>query len=312
MTVLPAAAELRRRKTLFVDLQQTSALQQIILDRTSDIIMRIELDGTVAYVSPSIERAGGYTPERLIGRTSHELVFADDRPAVFDAHQRAIASPSETFIVEFRARREDGDLGWFESHIRATVDEAGRASGTVAVIREVTARKEASVELERRASTDPLTGLPNRQSLHARLQRELDRSGERALGCVAMFDLDRFKAVNDAHGHLVGDTVLTAFADVLRETIRGGDLAARFGGEEFVLVLGDASREEASTVVERIRRHFAALDIRDDRGRPVRTTVSAGLACLLPGSTAEDVLKAADDALYRSKATGRNRLTIAA
>jgi diguanylate cyclase (GGDEF)-like protein len=99
---------------------------------------------------------------------------------------------------------------------------------------------------------------------------------------------------------------------VLRSTSRGGDQAARFGGEEFVLVLGGASRDEASAVVERIRRRFAALDVRDDQGRPVRTTVSAGLACLLPGSSAEDALKAADDALYRSKAAGRNRLTIAA
>jgi diguanylate cyclase (GGDEF)-like protein len=127
-----------------------------------------------------------------------------------------------------------------------------------------------------------------------------------------MFDLDCFKAVNDEHGHLVGDTVLKAFAQVLRSTSRGGDQAARFGGEEFVLVLGGASRDEASAVVERIRRRFAALDVRDDQGRPVRTTVSAGLACLLPGSSAEDALKAADDALYRSKAAGRNRLTIAA
>jgi diguanylate cyclase (GGDEF)-like protein/PAS domain S-box-containing protein len=310
MTVLPAAAELRRRKTLFADLQQTSALQQIILDRTSDIIMRLGADGTVAYVSASIERVGGYTPERLIGRTSHDLVFAADRPAVFEAHQRALASPSETCIVEFRARRDDGDLGWFESHIRATVDEDGQATGTVAVIRETTARREAEAELERRASTDPLTGLANRQSLHARLQRELARGA--GAGCLAMFDLDCFKAVNDEHGHLVGDTVLKAFAQVLRSTSRGGDQAARFGGEEFVLVLGGASRDEASAVVERIRRRFAALDVRDDQGRPVRTTVSAGLACLLPGSSAEDALKAADDALYRSKAAGRNRLTIAA
>ncbi len=313
LMVLPAAAELTRRKMLLTALQETSALQQLILDRTSDIIMRLEIDGTIAYVSPSIHRVGGYTTAQLIGRKPHDLIFADDVEAVVRSHRRALAAPSETFIVEYRAQREDGGLGWFETHTRATIDEAGRPTGAVSIIREITQRKEDVAELEHRASTDALTGLANRRSFDASLAAMLaaGRSGA-ALGCIALFDLDRFKWINDRHGHAMGDLVLKQFAAIVGSTVRSSDVVARFGGEEFVVLLGGASSDEARMVCERVRRRFEALGLRNDKGMTIDATVSAGLARIDAGETAEGILKAADDALYRSKAQGRNRLTLAA
>ena len=313
LMVLPAAAELKRRKTLFATLQETSTLQQLILDRTSDIIMRLELDGTVSYVSPSVHRVGGYTPEELIGRKPHDLIFADDMMAVIEAHQQALASPSETVIVEYRAQREDGGLGWFETHTRATVDEADRPTGAVSIIREVTQRKQFEAVLEERASTDPLTGLLNRRAFDAAVAHKLSDIQPRTdPGCVAVFDLDRFKSVNDRFGHATGDIVIQRFAEVLRATVRSNDVIARFGGEEFVAFLDGANPAQASIVCERVRTRFECLAIRDGEGRTVSATVSAGLASVRPGVSLAIALKAADDALYRSKAAGRNQLTLAA
>lgn len=314
LVVLPAAAELNRRKALFTALQDTSALQQLVLDRTSDIIMRLELDGTIAYVSPSIKRVGGYTPEQLIGRQPQTLIAGEDVEAVVRTHRQALASPSETFIVEYRARREDGGMGWFETHTRATVDEAGCPTGAVSIIHEITSRKQAVADLERQASTDALTGLANRRAFDARLALMLAAAADapEASGCMAIFDLDRFKTINDRHGHATGDMVLKQFAELLRTAVRGNDMVARFGGEEFIALLGGASSEEASAVCERVRRRFETLDIRDGQGAKINATVSAGLTRINARNTADDLLNAADAALYRSKMAGRNRLTLAA
>ncbi|WP_140872589.1 GGDEF domain-containing protein [Sphingomonas oligophenolica] len=312
LIVLPAAAELKRRRQMLVSLQATSALQQLILDRTSDIIMRLEVDGTIIYVSPSISRVGGYAPEQLVGRKPHDLVMADDVDAVVTAHRRALACPSETFIVQYRAMREGGELGWFETHTRATVDEEDRPTGVVSIIHEISERVAAQQELQQMATTDALTGLKNRRAFDLALGDVVEQVGanERP-GCVTIFDLDHFKTVNDRFGHAIGDLVITEFADVLRSTVRGNDIVARFGGEEFVVLL-DATLDQATVVCERVRARFEQRMIQDVTGQRVFATVSAGLAPIVAGHSAAAVLKAADEALYRSKHGGRNRLTLAA
>ena len=155
------------------------------------------------------------------------------------------------------------------------------------------------------AETDVLTGLLNRRALFDRLSRENFGPGH----AVIAFDLDRFKSINDRHGHAVGDDVLRRFADAVRLNIREGDLAARTGGEEFVLVLRAASLPLATSTAERIRALFAESRVESARGR-VTATSSAGVA--LAGEADEgfeDVLNRADTALYRAKNGGRNRVT---
>lgn len=313
LMVLPAAAELKRRKNMFVALQQTSALQQLILDRTSDIVMRLEIDGTIAYVSPSIQMVGGFAPAQLIGRNSHDLIHRDDVAAVIQAHQRALASPRETFMVEYRAELEDGRLGWFETHTRATVDESDRPTGAVSVIREIGRRKAMEASLEHSALTDSLTGLSNRRAFDSAMKRAFGAESHGGpIGCIALFDLDNFKGINDSFGHANGDIVLQKFAEVAREAVRTNDLVARFGGEEFVVFLDGASTDQARTVCERIRTRFETLVIQTVEGRRIAATVSAGLADMHTGASIEHTLKQADTALYRSKSEGRNRLTLAA
>ncbi|MDX5983694.1 sensor domain-containing diguanylate cyclase [Sphingomonas echinoides] len=313
LTILPAAAELRRRKQLFNSLQEASALSRLILDRTGDIIMRLDVDGTIRYVSPSLLAIAGYRPEDMLGQLPHTMIHEEDVPEVVRVHRLALAAPNDTFIVEYRARRGDGSLGWFETHTRATIDEQGTPTGVVSILREITRRKELENALTKDSLTDPLTSLANRRAFDLALDRQIAFTDkEQRAGCLAMFDLDHFKSVNDRFGHVSGDAVLRAFSNLLQSTLRTSDLVARYGGEEFVAILDGATVEQAELVCERVRANFAAAACRAEDGRVIRATVSVGIASITPGTTADQLLRIADQALYDAKANGRNRLVLAA
>ena len=165
-----------------------------------------------------------------------------------------------------------------------------------------------SIEL---AVADPLTGLYNRRYLDSHMHLLIDRSvtRQRKLSVLAI-DLDRFKTVNDTHGHDIGDEVLQEFARRIRLTIRGIDLACRHGGEEFIIVLPDTDGATAQNVAERLRREIADVPFKVGRdGQLLNITASMGVATLMrPEETAATLLKRADVALYEAKARGRNRV----
>ncbi len=163
--------------------------------------------------------------------------------------------------------------------------------------------------VERQALVDELTGLANRRQGDEALTAELARV-DRLGGPVGLIltDLDDFKAVNDAHGHPTGDVVLRVFADVLRETVREIDVAVRWGGEEFALILPGTEVEGACEVAERVRSALAARSIFSLDGVPIRITASFGVAASVPGTTADTLVDAADDALYRAKRAGKDRV----
>ncbi|MBR2688080.1 MAG: PleD family two-component system response regulator [Aquamicrobium sp.] len=161
------------------------------------------------------------------------------------------------------------------------------------------------------AVTDGLTGLHNRRYLDSHLQTLFDRAVARRRPLSMMItDLDRFKAINDTYGHDGGDDVLREFAHRLRKNVRGIDLACRFGGEEFVVVMPDTEGAVAEKVAERIRAEIARLPFAIGReGKTAEVTISVGVSALLKGSdTVEDLIKRADVALYEAKNSGRNRV----
>ncbi len=166
-------------------------------------------------------------------------------------------------------------------------------------------------ESQRLAATDPLTGLMNRRAFSDALAVELARSERRPRPLtLLLLDVDHFKMINDGRGHASGDRVLAALGKLLRKTqVRAGDLAARWGGEEFVVAYFDTPLEGAMTASERLRTAIAALQVVDDLGAPFTVTASIGLAELRPGERAEALVGRADRAMYASKAGGRNRVT---
>ncbi len=183
--------------------------------------------------------------------------------------------------------------------IRSRLHEQRQAlAQALEVNRELATRDELTGLLNRRAMLD-LMGLEQRRSL---------RSGRPLL--LAQLDIDHFKPINDTHGHATGDRALQAFAGTVRASVRDTDVLARWGGEEFVLMLSETQPQDGRDLLERVRQAVAALEIPHASGT-LRMTVSAGIAQHLPGETLEHTLERADQALYTAKALGRNRVVVA-
>ncbi|HLV27449.1 MAG TPA: diguanylate cyclase [Gemmatimonadales bacterium] len=198
------------------------------------------------------------------------------------------------------------DIAFAESVMRAAIAAVQRAQ----LLEETRAD---NARLEALAQTDPLTQLLNRRALVERVTGELDRAQRYGsmLGLL-MVDLDRFKDVNDSYGHLFGDEVLRTVARVLAAEARSSDVAARYGGEEFVLVLPETGLQGSQILAERVREEIARLRFQAPDGTTFSMTASIGLACYpAPGITdVESLLARADEALYRAKAAGRNRVVL--
>ena len=194
----------------------------------------------------------------------------------------------------------------------ADSNSASRLVGRAVIFEDVSAKVRLREELRGRAETDPLTGVANRRRFYQALEVECVRStrNHSALS-VLMIDLDFFKDINDTHGHAAGDAVLRIVAQLLLLSLRKSDLLARYGGEEFAVLLPETPGEGAVVIAERIRQTICQKPILAD-GCHIQTSVSIGVASHADKreATPEMLLKKADLALYRAKATGRNRVEV--
>jgi len=165
-------------------------------------------------------------------------------------------------------------------------------------------------EQRQKALIDPLTGLPNRAAWSERLDHEISEWQQHGNTLMlAMLDLDHFKRINDNYGHLAGDKVLKLIASVLRKRLRGTDFIARFGGEEFVLLMPSTVPAAGMKLLEYLRASIEACPFHF-KGERVTITISMGLTAFKPGEHSDLVLKRADQALYRAKNAGRNRVEL--
>jgi len=274
----------------------------------------------------------------LLNATSHvEAVLCDEDKAQALNHLHLLASDrlgiSEEQMEDFLVGLENGVAETAElfsvplpeglSHEdiinQARLQIVDVSIGTAADLRDARRRNEElehqKRELANRATTDRLTGLPNRAAfddfLDGQVQARLRGRAPRALGLI-LLDIDKFKAFNDTHGHQAGDEVLRRVAGVLRRETRKGDLCARYGGEEFVLVAPHTNTFGLKTLAERLRRAIEAETI-EYEGMSLRVTASFGAACVASLDSAEDgsqLIRLADRFLYRAKENGRNRCEV--
>jgi diguanylate cyclase (GGDEF)-like protein len=188
----------------------------------------------------------------------------------------------------------------------------GEAVRLIGTILDITERKREENNLATAATHDPLTGLANRRHGSAALEQAIRDARETAIPLtVCLCDIDKFKQINDTYGHSAGDRVIQAVARSLAAGIRRGDLAARWGGDEFCLLLPGANDRDATVTIERIRQSFESLTFSAADGNEYGVTGTFGVADLISGMSSEALLEAADQALYSAKRQGRNRLAYA-
>jgi diguanylate cyclase (GGDEF)-like protein len=226
---------------------------------------------------------------------------------------RLLAEARRTGSVEtegWRVKR-DGARLWENTVITALPDETGAVRGFVVVSRDITERKRAEDDLKLIATVDPLTGAYNRRQGDALLMAEFARRARDGRGfAVLMMDIDHFKAVNDRFGHAAGDAVLCALVRDGQKALRAVDMLARWGGEEFLVVLPDTDTAAAMVAAERIRAALQATEVAAPDLATIRFTVSIGVAEPMTDNPGE-LLRRADLALYAAKANGRNRVMLA-
>jgi diguanylate cyclase (GGDEF)-like protein/PAS domain S-box-containing protein len=252
----------------------------------------------------------GFTTDELVGLDAGALLSTESP----DARDRSHASVGELLGSprELQCRRKDGSAIWVNCILSKVEGLDDQPSCYLQVLEDVTKRRQLEQELESLASTDTLTGIPNRRTFSARLEEAhalLQRVPEQPW-TVLMLDIDFFKKVNDTWGHAGGDQVLKRLGKLIRSEIRKTDTCGRVGGEEFAVILSGASEVAAVRFAENLRRRVEAEVIRYD-GHDIRITVSIGVSGMAPDNgEAGAAMVRADSALYAAKHNGRNRVEV--
>jgi diguanylate cyclase (GGDEF)-like protein/PAS domain S-box-containing protein len=312
LIALPIAAELRGRRRLFVSLRESEERFRLLAERSIDVVLNLDPDSIIRYVSPSITELTGLMPEDLIGTPASALAPPEDRTSVADAFEGIMALAGRPHSIELCVRTASGADRWCQAYSRAILDEAQRPIGVVCTLRDISEHKRLEQALAAAAHTDMLTGLPNRRAFALALEQFAAAARDGGPPAwLALIDLDNFKSVNDRWGHEAGDRVLRHFADIARATIRPEDVIARFGGEEFALILRGVDGDAMELICERLRIRVMNAVVYAKNGESIRFTMSAGIA-IIDDRGADEILRAADQALYDAKHAGRNRLVLAA
>lgn len=284
-----------------------------VVEQSADVICRIAY-GQFCYVSPSAFDMFGWKPQELIGTNGLYAVYDDDRHIVEAVIGRLLSGQQSQATAQVRVVCGDGSLKWVETIAR--VETSDVASETILVMRDITERKQLEEELAAMALQDGLTGLANRRSFDQAFDQEwkqtLRTGGEMAL---VLLDIDCFKQFNDLYGHQAGDDCLRAVAAGIQNLARRpSDVACRYGGEEIVVILGATGLDTAISIATEMRSGVAALAIPHHGSACAdHVTVSIGVAAAIARSGGsiempEGLLQAADHALYKAKANGRNRV----
>ncbi|MCG5538851.1 sensor domain-containing diguanylate cyclase [Halorhodospira sp. 9622] len=252
----------------------------------------------------------GQDPEQFT--PSIEAFYALVHPADRDAVDTAIRNADRHggFSVEHRILRPDGDVRWVSELGRVIYGEEAQVDRVIGVVQDITEQRALREELAYHAAHDPLTALFNRRQMRLRLEQAYaayQRHGTPF--ALILLDIDRFKQLNDAHGHVSGDQVLRQVAEAMDTALRTEDTASRWGGEEFLILLERSDQEPAAELAERLRM-LIAESIFEVHAETMRTTVSAGVAAIKPGLSLDDLISRADQAMYRAKAAGRNQVVV--
>ena len=305
--LLTAAEDVTERKSVDLALRLRSRALDAIVNAV--LITRVTEDGNlIEYANPAFERITGYAVDDVKGQ-NFRILHGDDRDQEgIETIRRALADDTEVTTL-LRSARRDGTLIWNQIYLAPVRDDHGRVTHHISVVNDVTELVQSRDLLTRQANFDLLTELPNRYRLSERLVQAIgdaQRDGTRV--SVVFMDIDHFKDVNDSLGHGTGDRLLREIGARLASCVAQTDTVARYGGDEFVMVVCSGANEDRLTdVLERVSQAFARPVWIDDTEFYVETSIGvASFPC--DGGDPETLLRRADLAMYRAKSNGRNAL----
>jgi len=328
--IIGISDDITERKQMEEALRASEARLQLVMENSYDGINLLDLQtGKYVLLNSSQVKMTGFEAhelERMTDEEATDRVHPADREISSEQKRRLANGEAAPFTTEYRWKVKSGEYRWFSDTRSVVRDAQGQPVALVGISRDITDRKQAELDLlqankalmglhetlREQATRDALTGLFNRRYLYESIERELARARREGYPVsVVMIDIDHFKAFNDRHGHLAGDEFLIVLGKLLLESIRQGDLACRYGGEEFILVLPGAQLEDAMRRAETICQAFQNRSI-EFNGSRLTATVSVGIA-LYPnhGENTNHIIMAADMALYQAKEAGRNCIRLA-
>ena len=308
-------AALRENEKTSRALRESEAKFRGLVSQSLVGIVLIE-DFRFSYSNAKFDEIFGYSAEEVRGMGPLQTAVESDRGLVAENIDKRLRGEVSQLHYVFHGLRKNGAVIDIECH--SSVMHVGNRSLLISLIMDISERTQAEravqvlqEELREQSIHDALTGLYNRHFLEESFGRELllaERGGHPV--SVIMGDLDHFKAVNDRYGHLAGDEVLRAFGSVLANHARASDIICRYGGEEFLLVLPGMTAEGALQRAEQLRQAMGATSVGHGESQ-ITVTTSFGVAAYpTHGVTTDELIAAADDALYSAKAQGRNRVTL--
>jgi diguanylate cyclase (GGDEF)-like protein/PAS domain S-box-containing protein len=331
------AENITERKKAQVALQASEEQYRFLAENTADTVWRLDNRMCFTFVNGAYILSTGFSREEILGRSVMEFFTPEGRAIVTDMMQKrkdneAAGVTNASLRFEVPHVRKSGEPFWVEINSNPIYDADGVIVAFNGIARDVHERKQYQKKLEdtnrllkeqlqenvalhamltEQTLRDPLTGLHNRRYLEETLPRELSRA--KRVGypmALIMVDLDHFKRVNDTYGHPTGDAVLKAMASILLHGAREGDIICRYGGEEFLVALPNMTIESA---LERAKTWQSALSSTSIRhgAFSIKTTLSAGISAFPNnGADVDTLLRLADEALYRAKANGRDRVEL--
>ncbi|OOC49213.1 PAS domain S-box protein [Thioalkalivibrio versutus] len=284
-------------------LEQEQRLLAATFD-SSQAIFITDVEGTIQRVNATFAELTGFTEEDAVGQNPRIMNSGRQDRGFYDEMFQSVRENGH-WSGEVWNRRKDGRIFPLHEIVTAIRDASGVIEYYIAMFHDISRQKELEAALEYQAFYDTLTDAANRGHFEALLEQEARRAERYADPCsLVMLDLDHFKRINDTHGHDIGDEVLRRVVATAGERLRQSDVLGRWGGEEFMVMLPSTRAEDACRLAEDLRRQVAALDL----PRVGQVTISLGVAECRRGEAIKDWIKRADDAMYRAKHSGRNRV----
>ena len=279
-------------------------LQVAALEAAANPILISRRDGTIIWVNKAFEHLSGYVRDEVLGQNTRLLKSGQHAPAIYKDLWATVLS-GERWRGELVNQRKDGSLYHEEMTITPVKNAAGEITHFIAIKLDISERKQAEEQIRNLALTDSLTGLANHRRLFEVLNSEISRYDRTTRPfSVLLLDLDELKKINDTHGHVVGSRAIARVADVLRMQLREMDTPARYGGDEFAVVLPETGIEATRKVADRISER-----LRSDVEEPCLSVSSGAAVFPQDGKNIEELLAAADRVLYREKRSSK-RLTV--